>query len=256
MITVDEEVTTEDTAVSETVLEELSEKEPEVVEPIIENPDEIPVAEAEEEIKEEQELLSEEKEPVENVKEEEVQQELPPLEEKRSKWPEEELEALLHETPMYDLERELGPLPAEEQLDIRFEKPETIADDEVVEKPVEGVTNSFIGWLQAYNTHNTGHLVLPDAAHAPVRLYQRTKSTPEPAQVEAEMPNTEDVAGELARKSIQSDAKLVTETYARILVMQGKYPQAIDMYRKLSLLKPQKSDYFAALIDQLVKRIK
>ena len=73
---------------------------------------------------------------------------------------------------------------------------------------------------------------------------------------EAEKVMDEIFAGELARKSLQADDQLVTETYARILTMQGKYQKAVDMYMKLSLLKPQKSDYFAALIDQIKKRIK
>lgn len=45
--------------------------------------------------------------------------------------------------------------------------------------------------------------------------------------------------------------EIITETMADVLIKQGKHAQAIDLYRKLSLLHPEKSVYFASLIDQL-----
>ncbi|MBK7443361.1 MAG: hypothetical protein IPI65_18215 [Bacteroidetes bacterium] len=96
------------------------------------------------------------------------------------------------------------------------------------------------------------------AANMPVRKYLQASPIAGMPLEEARQEKVIDeiVAGELARKSLQADEHLVTETYARILTMQGKYHKAVDMYMKLSLLKPQKSDYFAALIDQIKKRIK
>jgi hypothetical protein len=44
---------------------------------------------------------------------------------------------------------------------------------------------------------------------------------------------------------------VITETMAEVLVKQGKRTQAIDLYRKLSLLHPEKSVYFASRIDEL-----
>ncbi len=44
---------------------------------------------------------------------------------------------------------------------------------------------------------------------------------------------------------------LVTESFAQILVRQGKLEQAIGVYEKLSLKKPEKSAYFAQKIDEL-----
>jgi hypothetical protein len=45
--------------------------------------------------------------------------------------------------------------------------------------------------------------------------------------------------------------EVITETMAEVLGKQGKKAQAIDLYRKLSLLHPEKSVYFASRIDEL-----
>ncbi|MEO6546752.1 MAG: hypothetical protein ABIN94_02085 [Ferruginibacter sp.] len=55
---------------------------------------------------------------------------------------------------------------------------------------------------------------------------------------------------QLAEQSNQQDAVL-TEAMAEVLLQQGKSAKAIEVYKKLSLLNPSKSAYFAAKIDQL-----
>ncbi len=45
--------------------------------------------------------------------------------------------------------------------------------------------------------------------------------------------------------------EVVTEAMAEVLVKQGKTDKAADLYRKLSLINPQKSAYFAAQIEDL-----
>lgn len=51
-----------------------------------------------------------------------------------------------------------------------------------------------------------------------------------------------------ARKSLELDNEIVTETLAKIYERQGYYTQAIQAYEKLSLKFPHKSTYFADLI--------
>jgi len=46
-----------------------------------------------------------------------------------------------------------------------------------------------------------------------------------------------------------------SETFAMILEKQGKYQQAIEVYEKLSLSKPEKSHYFATRISELSLKI-
>ncbi len=158
----------------------------------------------------------------------------------------------IFEMPGYDIETELGTLAEEEKIKINILKPiEEQVNDTVFE-------DSFVGWLNRLGSPSKGKLVEMKAANMPVRKYLQASPIAGMPLEEARQEKVIDeiVAGELARKSLQADEHLVTETYARILTMQGKYQKAVDMYMKLSLLKPQKSDYFAALIDQIKKRIK
>jgi len=158
----------------------------------------------------------------------------------------------IFEMPGYDIETELGTLAEEEKIKINILKPvEEQVNDTVFE-------DSFIGWLNRLGSPTKGKMVEMKAANMPVRKYLQASPIAGMPLEEARQEKVIDeiVAGELARKSLQADEHLVTETYARILTMQGKYHKAVDMYMKLSLLKPQKSDYFAALIDQIKKRIK
>ncbi|CAM3287851.1 hypothetical protein [Aquirufa ecclesiirivi] len=47
----------------------------------------------------------------------------------------------------------------------------------------------------------------------------------------------------------------VSETFAKILESQEKYERAIEMYEKLSLIKPEKSLYFATRISELKHKL-
>jgi hypothetical protein len=58
-----------------------------------------------------------------------------------------------------------------------------------------------------------------------------------------------DVLG-IANHSNQPE-EVLTETMARVLQQQGKKRQAAEIYRKLSLLHPEKSAYFASLLHDL-----
>jgi len=54
----------------------------------------------------------------------------------------------------------------------------------------------------------------------------------------------------LAAKS-NKEGEIVTEAMAEVLLQQGKAGKAIEVYKKLSLLNPSKSAFFAAKIEQL-----
>ena len=53
---------------------------------------------------------------------------------------------------------------------------------------------------------------------------------------------------------LSGDDDLVTEDLAEIYLAQGLYDEAIAIYRKLSLLNPEKSVYFASLIDKIANK--
>jgi hypothetical protein len=52
-------------------------------------------------------------------------------------------------------------------------------------------------------------------------------------------------------KESNQQTEVLTETMADVLIKQGKLSSAIELYRKLSLLHPEKSAYFASRIDEL-----
>jgi hypothetical protein len=55
----------------------------------------------------------------------------------------------------------------------------------------------------------------------------------------------------MAKKSIEDNDEIVSETLANIYAAQGDVQRATKVYKKLGLLNPEKSAYFAALIKKL-----
>jgi hypothetical protein len=63
-------------------------------------------------------------------------------------------------------------------------------------------------------------------------------------------PSADEKIQRLADHSI-TEGEIVTESMAEVWVKQGNKEKAIEIYNKLSLLNPDKSAYFASLVDQL-----
>jgi hypothetical protein len=60
-----------------------------------------------------------------------------------------------------------------------------------------------------------------------------------------------DPAVEAQAKASLEAKEVLTEAMADVLAQQGRHAQAIDVYRKLTLLHPEKSAFFAAQIEKL-----
>lgn len=58
---------------------------------------------------------------------------------------------------------------------------------------------------------------------------------------------------DISQTSVDVHDDFMTETFARILVKQGSYDRAIEIYRKLILKFPEKNTYFASQIDEIEK---
>lgn len=82
-------------------------------------------------------------------------------------------------------------------------------------------------------------------------LDQFLKAQPELARLDPSQPIVQDDA---AAASVEEEGEVVTETLARLLLMQGNLDEASAMYEKLSLLFPEKSTYFETQIDKIKER--
>lgn len=67
----------------------------------------------------------------------------------------------------------------------------------------------------------------------------------------SESQNDDQTIVELGKKSISPENMSESETLAVILEKQGRYPNAIEVYKKLILKYPEKSSTFAARISNL-----
>jgi len=73
-----------------------------------------------------------------------------------------------------------------------------------------------------------------------------------PTLLQIRRPQTEFFSPEnMAKMSLAENEDFVTETLAKIYAQQGNFKKAISAYGKLSLKFPEKSDYFARLIQEL-----
>ena len=57
-----------------------------------------------------------------------------------------------------------------------------------------------------------------------------------------------------AKQSIDSNKMPVSETLAKIFILQGNYPKAIYVFEQLSLINPEKKTYFASQIKSIKKK--
>ncbi|MEZ5082608.1 MAG: hypothetical protein R2750_04055 [Bacteroidales bacterium] len=56
---------------------------------------------------------------------------------------------------------------------------------------------------------------------------------------------------ELAKKSLEDNDEVVSETLAKLFLKQGNLAKAVKIYKKLSLLYPEKNTFFAAQIEKI-----
>ncbi len=91
---------------------------------------------------------------------------------------------------------------------------------------------SFTDWLKAMKRLPVSEIVKTVETHFPV--------------------NAEKKVEQLAEHSL-AEREIVTEAMAEVWEKQGNADKAIEVYRKLSLLDPSKSPYFAAKISALNK---
>lgn len=87
------------------------------------------------------------------------------------------------------------------------------------------------------------------------RKLPKPSSTPSPPPALPKVEKTEPPVkvSVIAKRSLEDQVDIASETLADLLVKQQQYPKAIDMYERLKLKIPQKSVYFAGKIEELIK---
>ena len=206
----------------------------------------VEVEEKQEELKKEiEELLSEE-----DIKEETAVESETPVEEKseiqdeQSENNEDVLELikdLPEENPIEKAKREVSHV-AEEDVN------ETIEEEESEDPGDLMVMMSFTDWLQYFKAKKENEEEDKKGRDAIRSAWQKEKLAEAMDDEEDVVP---DEIFEKAMKSVSFGDGLVTEPLAELYVQQGKTDKAIELYKKLSLLNPEKRTYFADRIKDL-----
>lgn len=111
--------------------------------------------------------------------------------------------------------------------------------------------HSFVDWMYLLAGERVT-LVDASAARRPIKVSRKGNSFQTDKNETRDF--TEADAKLLARRSLELPDELISETYAAILVEQGKLEKAIDVYKRLGLKYPDKLSYFAGLIVDLNKQ--
>ena len=110
----------------------------------------------------------------------------------------------------------------------------------------------FSGWLRAIETEKTDETAkttqyTPFEEIRIIEHFIQNESALVPVRAEFFSP------AKAAKKSLIDKDDIVTETLAGVYATQGNISKAIPTQEKLSLLYPEKSVYFAALIEKIHK---
>lgn len=114
------------------------------------------------------------------------------------------------------------------------------------------VVMSYAEWLKFLTKKSIHQKEEEESKSALKALWQKEKLALALEEETDEIP--EDVF-EMAVNSISKNEEMASESLAEVYIRQNKKQQAINMYKKLSLLYPEKNTYFAMKIEKLQKEL-
>lgn len=162
---------------------------------------------------------------------------------------EEDILALIHDLPNAiplagDLE---SIMPKTEEPEVEEIQVSAEADQEDEARSLL-VMMSFQDWLKYFKNKKEKDREEEEGRKALRTAWQKEKLT---AAIEEETDDIPEPIFKQAMESISNETGVISESLALVLAKQGKIDKAIEMYRKLSLRNPEKSAYFAVLIQNL-----
>lgn len=162
---------------------------------------------------------------------------------------EEDILALIHDLPnAIPLAGDLkGIMPKTEETEVEEIQASAEADPEDEDRSLM-VMMSFQDWLKYFKNKKEKDREEEEGRRALRTAWQKEKLT---AAIEEETDDIPEPIFKQAMESISNETGVISESLALVLAKQGKTDKAIEMYRKLSLRNPEKSAYFAALIQNL-----
>lgn len=170
-------------------------------------------------------------------------------------------ESILHH--VYANQYQLPELTEEEKAALEKKKreeidpprvPEEIVTIEEKELPVDS-RQTFTNWLHANSNYSEPNDTEKKAINSLVDDFA-TFDPLESLSGEFEKPKKEFFSpSKKAKESLSENQLPVSETLAKIYVMQGNYPKAISAYNELILAFPEKKIFFANQIEDLKKKL-
>jgi hypothetical protein len=144
-----------------------------------------------------------------------------------------------------------------QQLEAKQEKNDSSAETDILEvsSEKEDKPQNFIGWLHANRSQEVSPIQQPTISTAKVNEF-RGFDPLEELSGEVSKPRKEFFSPLKKAKASLDDSKMpVSETLAKVFVLQGNFPKAIQVYEQLMLKFPEKKVFFANSIEQIKEKI-